>query len=101
MGTVRTNATGLVPGRRPDGVRLSQKTGREHGRSRRRGRTAARRFMKGDIMKAMPRDADSTFTPEEQAAVYKCIFNRRDVRGQFLADPIPDAVLGRILRAAH
>jgi hypothetical protein len=57
--------------------------------------------MKGDIMKAMPRNADPTFTPEEQAAVYKCIFNRRDIRGQFLADPIPDEVLGRILRAAH
>jgi 5,6-dimethylbenzimidazole synthase len=57
--------------------------------------------MKGDIMKTMPLNADSTFTPEEQAAVYKCIFNRRDIRGQFLADPIPDEVLGRILLAAH
>ena len=57
--------------------------------------------MKGDIMKTLPRNAGSTFTPEEQAAVYKCIFNRRDIRGQFLADPIPDEVLGRILRAAH
>src|SRR5580765_6774999 len=57
--------------------------------------------MKGDIMKTMPRSADSTFTPEERAAIYKCIFSRRDIRGQFLADPIPDEVLGRILRAAH
>jgi 5,6-dimethylbenzimidazole synthase len=44
---------------------------------------------------------DLVFTPEEQAAVYKCIFGRRDVRGQFLADPIPDETLARILRAAH
>ena len=58
-------------------------------------------FMKGDVMKATSLNTDSAFTPEEQAAVYKCIFNRRDVRGQFLADPIPDEVLARILRAAH
>ena len=58
-------------------------------------------FMKGDIMKATPLKTDCAFTPEEQAAVYKCIFNRRDVRGQFLADPVPDDVQARILRAAH
>jgi 5,6-dimethylbenzimidazole synthase len=45
--------------------------------------------------------ADAGFSVDERDAVYKCIFNRRDVRGQFLADPIPDAVLARILRAAH
>ena len=45
--------------------------------------------------------ADPAFSPEEQDAVYKCIFNRRDVRGEFLPDPVPDAVLARILRAAH
>ena len=44
---------------------------------------------------------DAAFSADERDAVYKCIFNRRDVRGQFLADPIPDAVLARILRAAH
>src|SRR5216683_3091762 len=58
-------------------------------------------FMKGDIMKAIPLAADSAFTADEQAAVYKCIFNRRDVRGQFLPDPVPDEVLARILKAAH
>lgn len=41
------------------------------------------------------------FSPAERDAVYKCIFNRRDVRGQFLPDPIPDDVLARLLRAAH
>jgi len=45
--------------------------------------------------------ADSEFSASERDAVYKCIFNRRDVRGQFLSDPIPDAVLARLLTAAH
>jgi 5,6-dimethylbenzimidazole synthase len=45
--------------------------------------------------------ADAEFSASERDAVYKCIFNRRDVRGQFLPDPIPDAVLARLLRAAH
>jgi 5,6-dimethylbenzimidazole synthase len=58
-------------------------------------------FMKGDIMKASLPVSDFAFTAEEQAAVYKCIFSRRDVRGQFLPDPIPDEILARILRAAH
>lgn len=58
-------------------------------------------FMKGDIMKAIALENGAAFTAEEQAAVYKCIFNRRDVRGQFLPDPIPDEVLARVLRAAH
>ncbi|MCG8428113.1 MAG: 5,6-dimethylbenzimidazole synthase [Chromatiales bacterium] len=40
-------------------------------------------------------------TPEERDAVYKTIFSRRDVRGQFKPDPIPDQVLERILTAAH
>ncbi|WP_040730479.1 5,6-dimethylbenzimidazole synthase [Thiocapsa marina] len=37
----------------------------------------------------------------ERDAVYKAIFARRDVRGEFLPDPIPDEVLQRILTAAH
>jgi 5,6-dimethylbenzimidazole synthase len=52
-------------------------------------------------MKASLGAANVDFTAEEQAAVYKCIFNRRDVRGQFLPEPVPDGVLARILRAAH
>jgi len=44
---------------------------------------------------------DPEFSQAERDAVYKCIFNRRDVRGQFLPDPIPDPVLARILKAAH
>ncbi len=37
----------------------------------------------------------------ERAAVYRNIFSRRDVRGQFLPDAIPDEALARILMAAH
>lgn len=41
------------------------------------------------------------FSDAERAAVYRAIFNRRDVRGQFLPDPIADEQLARILMAAH
>jgi len=37
----------------------------------------------------------------EREAVYKTIFNRRDVRGEFKPDPVPEKVLKRILTAAH
>lgn len=47
------------------------------------------------------RQTDAKFSPAERDAVYKCIFTRRDVRGQFRPDPIPDEVLARILNAAH
>jgi len=40
-------------------------------------------------------------TELERDAVYKTIFSRRDVRGQFKPEPIPDDVLKRILTAAH
>lgn len=41
------------------------------------------------------------FTDEARAAIYEAIFSRRDVRGQFLPDPVPDEVLSRIITAAH
>lgn len=44
---------------------------------------------------------DPNFTAEERDAVYRCIHTRRDVRGQFMPDPIADEVLARILTAAH
>ncbi|PCJ38856.1 MAG: 5,6-dimethylbenzimidazole synthase [Moraxellaceae bacterium] len=44
---------------------------------------------------------DFCFTQEERDALYKTIFNRRDVRGQFKPDAIPDEVLARVLQAAH
>lgn len=41
------------------------------------------------------------FSLPEREAVYRAIFTRRDVRSQFLPDPIADDVLSRILMAAH
>ena len=41
------------------------------------------------------------FTDEERRGVYRAIYERRDVRGQFLPDPVSDEVLERILDAAH
>ncbi len=41
------------------------------------------------------------FSDADRAAVYQVIFNRRDVRGQFLPTPVPDEVLSRVLMAAH
>jgi 5,6-dimethylbenzimidazole synthase len=52
-------------------------------------------------MEANPIQSKPEFSQNERDAVYRCIFSRRDVRGQFLPDPIPDEVLARVLRAAH
>lgn len=41
------------------------------------------------------------FSEEERKAVYRAINERRDVRSNFLQDPIPQPVLRRILMAAH
>lgn len=41
------------------------------------------------------------FEPEEREAVYRVIRSRRDVRGEFRPDPVPDPTLRRILEAAH
>ncbi|RTR01087.1 5,6-dimethylbenzimidazole synthase [Halomonas nitroreducens] len=38
---------------------------------------------------------------QERRGLYRAVFNRRDVRGQFRPEPLPDAVLSRILHAAH
>jgi 5,6-dimethylbenzimidazole synthase len=55
----------------------------------------------GKTMEGNDVQLNAEFSPAERDAVYRCIFNRRDVRGQFLPDPIPDEVLARLLRAAH
>ena len=49
----------------------------------------------------MENPSEHAFAPAERAAVYRAIFSRRDVRGQFLPTPVPDEVLGRLLLAAH
>jgi 5,6-dimethylbenzimidazole synthase len=41
------------------------------------------------------------FSTEERAAVYRAIYERRDVRNEFLDAAIPQEVLRRILDAAH
>lgn len=41
------------------------------------------------------------FSAEEQAAVYRAIYTRRDVRSQFLPRPVEPDVLNRLLTAAH
>jgi 5,6-dimethylbenzimidazole synthase len=43
----------------------------------------------------------SAFDDRERAAVYRAIGTRRDVRDQFLPDPLPDDVVKRLLEAAH
>lgn len=45
--------------------------------------------------------ADGKFSEPERDAVYRAIFERRDVRRNFLPTPIPDEVLTRLLTAAH
>ena len=40
-------------------------------------------------------------SPAEREGVYRAILTRRDVRGQFRPDPVPDEVLSRVLIAAH
>ena len=42
-----------------------------------------------------------TFTDSDRHGLYKTVFNRRDVRSQFLPDPVPADVLSRVLYAAH
>lgn len=41
------------------------------------------------------------FTDDARSAIYQAIFSRRDVRGQFLPEPVADDVLARLLTAAH
>ncbi|MEB0138609.1 MULTISPECIES: 5,6-dimethylbenzimidazole synthase [unclassified Undibacterium] len=41
------------------------------------------------------------FSDAARDAIYQTIFSRRDVRSQFLPTPVSDAVLSRILTAAH
>jgi 5,6-dimethylbenzimidazole synthase len=44
---------------------------------------------------------NTAITEAEREALYKVMYSRRDVRGQFLPDPVPDEVIGRLLDAAH
>ena len=44
---------------------------------------------------------DHSFTEAERRGLYRAIFERRDVRSQFLPDPVPLPLLARLLAAAH
>ncbi|MDY7218336.1 5,6-dimethylbenzimidazole synthase [Denitrificimonas sp. JX-1] len=46
-------------------------------------------------------DHNRPFSDDERAGLYRAIYERRDVRSQFLPDPIPYPVLARLLKAAH
>ncbi|MCB2263641.1 MAG: 5,6-dimethylbenzimidazole synthase [Candidatus Thiosymbion ectosymbiont of Robbea hypermnestra] len=46
-------------------------------------------------------EPDNRFSESERQGLYRAIRERRDVRSQFLPDPIPPPVLARLLRAAH
>ena len=43
----------------------------------------------------------NSFPDAERAAVYRAIDERRDVRRDFVPDPIPSDVLERVLAAGH
>ena len=47
------------------------------------------------LLPAAPLSAD------ERSGVYRAILTRRDTRGEFLPDPVPDELLSRLLVAAH
>ena len=56
----------------------------------------------GFAANSQPRfQTDPRFSTAERDAVYRAIHTRRDVRGEFLPDQIPDEVLARVLTAAH
>ncbi len=42
-----------------------------------------------------------TISAVEREALYKVMYSRRDVRGQYVDTPVQDEVLARVLRAAH
>jgi 5,6-dimethylbenzimidazole synthase len=50
---------------------------------------------KDDLVPARP------FSTTERDAIYHAIETRRDVRDQFLPEPLPDALIARLLGAAH
>ncbi len=50
----------------------------------------------------MPQSGNNgAFSKLERDAVYRAIFERRDVRKNFLSDSIPETTLNRILQASH
>lgn len=80
----------------------SQKTGLKNKQAARPGSPII--LMQGEYMNTAQTHATQdthAFTEQARDAIYQAIYSRRDVRGQFLPTPVPDAVLSRILTAAH
>lgn len=46
-------------------------------------------------------DPNRPFSDEQRQGLYRAIHERRDVRSQFLPNPIPNEILARLLNAAH
>lgn len=46
-------------------------------------------------------EARHRFGLSERRGLYRAIYSRRDIRAQFRPDPVPAALLVRLLRAAH
>ncbi len=44
---------------------------------------------------------NSPFSKEEKRGLYRAIYERRDVRSEFLSTPLPAPVIARLLSAAH
>lgn len=63
------------------------------------GETAPLRFE--SRCHVMPQSSPHVFPPDQKKGVYQAIFSRRDIRAQFLPDPVPEEVLARILNASH
>lgn len=53
------------------------------------------------MVKAKVMENEFLIKDYERDAIYKAIYLRRDVRGEFKPDPIPNDVIRRILTAAH
>src|ERR1700722_4552230 len=53
------------------------------------------------MVKSMEITKSMGFSDSERRGVYRAIRERRDVRRGFLAEPLPDDVLYRLLQAAH
>ena len=49
----------------------------------------------------LPIQQEIDFSDDHREGVYRAIFERRDVRGQFKPDDVSDEVLSRIIMAAH
>ncbi|PTM95314.1 5,6-dimethylbenzimidazole synthase [Mycoplana dimorpha] len=55
-------------------------------------------------MRPVPKDKrvrSQAFSSAQRAAVYRAIETRRDVRDQFLPEPLPEDLVRRLLEAAH